>query len=156
MWKKISCEEKCKILFVFNLSEEEIKNNFGSTSIVFTQPISEHDFVSESKKIEIYKRLIEEFDLHDAVIKKHPRETTDYSLYFNNKIIDNIAPFELYELYGVRFSRAATLYSSVVNSFSYDLEVLYLGVEYDDELLAAIYLSFVSCCVDSDISRAYK
>ncbi|OBU32392.1 glycosyltransferase family 52 [Photobacterium phosphoreum] len=65
-------------------SELKIKRK---AQLLITQPLSEDNFISESQKILIYKKLIDK-DLI-LIIKPHPRELTDYKKHFKNAIVIN-------------------------------------------------------------------
>lgn len=65
--------------------KEEIKDK---SILLITQPLSEDDVLSEFEKIEIYKEILGEFiNSEYLIIKPHPRERTDYKLYFPNATI---------------------------------------------------------------------
>jgi len=135
LWGDLSLVYQNKILDVFNVNIDELKKLGSHKNIIFTQPISEQGFVTEEHKLSIYKRIIKEYGEGDCVIKVHPREQTDYKKHFSDVVIDNNAPFEIYTLLGVNFKMAITLYSSVVYSFTYPIDVVFLGVKYDSKLL---------------------
>ena len=61
-------------------------------SILFTQPISEAGIVSEVEKVQVYREIIEKYKID--MIKPHPRDYTDYSLYFECDVIDKFIPAE--------------------------------------------------------------
>ena len=133
-WKLLTDGETQNILNVFDVKDDDIEKFSRCNCILFTQPVSEHGFVSEQKKVAIYRKVIDSYSDYKVIIKKHPRETTNYQDYFDCEVISSSAPFEIYELLGVRFAKAVTLYSSIVYSLSSDTDVDFLGVEYDDEL----------------------
>ena len=66
------------------------------------------------------------------LIKKHPREKTDYSLYFPNNIVMNQSiPMQLLTFNGVRFDEAYAIATTSIFDFPYHIKVGYIGSEID-------------------------
>ncbi len=88
---------------------KDLQENINSkkTFLLLTQWFSELGLMTEEEKVEIYKKIIKKYaeDDHIVIIKPHPKETTDYALYFPNTIIMPAAiPIEI-----------------IANSFVFDL-----------------------------------
>jgi hypothetical protein len=131
-FKSISTAEREIILQVFGVPVNN--SNSSKRSLLVTQPFSEDGFVSEQKKISIYKKLIKS----DTVIKPHPREVTDYSCHFTNEVMQYDVPLELYVLSGYDFYLYITVYSSIVFSLSEDSQIQIMGVDFDKELYEGV------------------
>lgn len=71
---------------------ENFSLELNNKNILFTQPISEAGIVSEVEKVRIYREIIDKHKID--IIKPHPRDYTDYSLFFECKIIDKYLPAE--------------------------------------------------------------
>lgn len=130
---KIQESDKDKILNVF-LKEEEIKNikNFENNLLLITQPLSEDGKMSESKKINIYKKIISNYNNYNIFIKPHPREKTNYIKQFKDIVVlDKGFPLEILNFYGKSlFKIGITLFSSAINNISFIEEKIILGVNY--------------------------
>ena len=89
---------------------------FDKASIILTQPLSEDGFISESQKIELYEEIVNKMDSNNnIIIKKHPREITQYN--FQNVIeIDGSFPSEIFTLLDIEFEKAIGICTSAVNS----------------------------------------
>lgn len=134
-WKELSCEEKIKICNLFGLELLSIPNREQIQNILITQPLSEDGLISEVEKVKLYSFILKKYiDNNETVLlKKHPRETTDYSSFLKTEYVvelGGVVPFELLSLVGIKFERVITIFSSVINSFDYELEVVFLGREY--------------------------
>lgn len=84
-------------------------------SVVFTQPLSEDGYISEQRKVEIYKTICAWFDSDQTILKVHPRDTSDY---FGAKanVLQESFPGELFHVLGIRFGTAVGLCTSAVNN----------------------------------------
>lgn len=106
LWKV--CNQK-----VINRIFEFDKNLYDNKSVIITQPLSEDGICSENRKIEIYNDLIKQ-SAYPVIIKRHPRDTTDYSNCFKEVIVDEADyPFELLILNKANFNQILTVTSTV-------------------------------------------
>lgn len=115
VWNSKNKSEQKKILSILNINLENIYKLKSRSYILYTQPLSEDGIISEKEKIELYNKILDSYDISKLVIKPHPREITDYSLYFKKAYIfcDNI-PSELLPILGIEFDKAITLFSTAV------------------------------------------
>lgn len=82
----ITKEDIKQILHIFSLDRLN-KLELHEGTLLITQPLSEDRFISESDKIEMYKKVLKEnTNDKNIIIKTHPREKTDYFTYFNEDI----------------------------------------------------------------------
>ncbi|AYZ74731.1 hypothetical protein EGX98_02665 [Fusobacterium necrophorum] len=136
LWKKKTEEEKTKILKIFDFSIEKMKNLSAKNYILFTQPLSEDSVISEEEKIDIYKKVIKNYDKKKLIIKTHPRETTDYSKIFPEIAILNAKfPAELLFIFNIPFEKVITLFSTSVMIFENSVEIDFYGTEVNEKLL---------------------
>lgn len=142
LWNKKSFEEKEEILDIFSFDkniEEKIK---GRDIILFTQPLSEDDVITEEEKINIYKEIVKKYPKEKLIIKTHPREKTNYKERFKDYLVlDNPFPFEILNLLEVKFSKGVTLFSTAALSLGEDVEVDFYGTEVHPK----IFNRFGSC-----------
>ena len=135
LWKQKSIEEKKWILRFFDFQQKHLELLQSKKAILFTQPLSEDGVMTEEEKIEIYRKILEKEEIRELVIKVHPRETTEYTKYFDGvSVLQEKTPFELYLLYGLRGKRVITLFSTAVYGLS-DFEVIFYGTNGNRNLI---------------------
>lgn len=135
LWNSSSLSKQNLIRSVFNISDDDVAFISGRSSIVFTQPLSEDGIISEQEKIALYKKLIADADLNELVFRPHPREKTNYTLYFPNVLIfDKQIPFELMSLLGGEFKKVYTIFSTAVYSLPKDTLIVYGGTQMHPDL----------------------
>ncbi|HGY9592843.1 lipooligosaccharide sialyltransferase [Vibrio campbellii] len=71
---------------------DKVSPSLKNKKILFTQPISEAGIVSEDEKIQIYKEIIDKYNID--MIKPHPRDISNYSKSFKCSIVDKFIPAE--------------------------------------------------------------
>lgn len=115
LWNKKDYKEKMELLDILGVDVGRISILKDKSYILYTQPLSEDGIISEREKIQLYEKILANYDMNKIVIKPHPREKTDYQLFFKNIYVfyENI-PSELLPLLGVRFEKAITLFSTAV------------------------------------------
>lgn len=135
LWKSKSENEKQLIKEVFNFNDEIFNKVSGDTVMLFTQPMSEDGIISEERKIELYRKVIDKYPDKSIIIKAHPREKTDYSKYFPNcYVMKEKYPTELLGVMGIKLDRVVTLFSTAVFGFGKDVAIDFYGTEVDDKL----------------------
>ena len=115
-------------LFKFNLGEVDT----SKTDLLLTQPLSEQCLVTEQRKIEIYKSVIDAYP--NVIIKPHPHELTDYASHFENYVLERKTPVELYNLNTKKFHRVITIFSSGIDAIDAK-EKIQIGTESFPDLL---------------------
>lgn len=134
-WEESDESKKKKILYYYNLTKEDLNCLHNCDSVLITQTFSEDNIMSEEDKVEMYKRLISGIEIDHLLIKPHPRETTNYKLYFPNaNVFIKKIPIQLFELCNITFKKVYTVFSTAVFSFK-DAEVVFWGAEVDDRIL---------------------
>lgn len=109
-WNSLTPEQKNNVNKFFRFTNTD---EIEADVVILTQPLSEYGFITESEKINIYQKLISEYDGHNVVIRRHPREMTCYPDYFPNvKVNDSKVPIELILLNSPSIRRGVTLFSS--------------------------------------------
>ncbi|MGD8203038.1 polysialyltransferase family glycosyltransferase [Pantoea sp. FN0305] len=112
-WENLSSEQINKLLYLFN---EHSFPKFKKV-VIFTQPFSEDNLISEHDKREIYSFIIDYylqiFNLEDICIKPHPREITNYATLYGCDLVNTKLPAQIL-LFNSPPEVAATVYSSAV------------------------------------------
>ena len=130
LWNKKALEEQNEILDIFSFDlniKEKIK---GRDIILFTQPLSEDNVITEEEKLEIYLEIIKKYPKERLVIKTHPREKTNYKDIFKGYLVlDNPFPFEILNLLDIKFNKAITLFSTAALGLGEEVEVDFYGTE---------------------------
>lgn len=136
LWNKKSEEEKKIILNVFDFNPKILKKVNENTIMLFTQPLSEDNTISEKEKIKLYSKILEKYDNQSIIIKPHPREKTDYSIYFSGcYVMEEKYPVEILELVGINIKKAVTVFSSAVFGLGKNIEIDFYGTEVHPKLL---------------------
>lgn len=141
MFKRLSDDEIDDIAHVFDYQPLNIRHN-KDCSLLLTQPLSEDGYVTHSKKIKIYKYLVEKYAVGSLYIKAHPRETEDYSKIFPNAIIvkNNKIPIEVFLLKEkLHFKRVISTFTTAMDAIFCADEKIQMGLEwtlnFDEEKL---------------------
>ncbi|MGB5116736.1 MAG: glycosyltransferase family 52 [Providencia rettgeri] len=138
LFNSLKEEQKKEIFNIFNIPEI---NPLDNTVLILTQPLSEDRFMSERKKIEIYKNIITNYKNRKIYIKPHPRDMTNYSSIFksdNITIFPSTFPIEILNFKNIKFDTAATVCSGSIYNFHYPINVDILGTEEFPELIAPL------------------
>lgn len=136
LWRKKTKIEKEEILNIFGFDKNSIEKIKNKKSILFTQPLSEDNFITEKEKIRLYEKIISNYSLKELIIKKHPREKTDYKKYFYKiEIIEQNFPAELLNLLDIKFEKIITIFSTAALNFSKDSKIDFYGTKIHPNLL---------------------
>lgn len=136
LWNMKSDREKKEILELFEFSNEKIEYLKNKKNILFTQPLSEDGAITEKEKIDLYSKIIRKYDNEKLVIKKHPREKTDYKEIFNNiLVIEESFPAEILDFLDIKFEKIITIFSTAALNLSQDINIDFYGTEVEDKLL---------------------
>lgn len=132
LFKRLNDNDVDAIAYVFNYSPL-LSSPKKDCSLLLTQPLSEDGYVSHSKKIEIYKYLVQKYAIGTLYIKAHPREKEDYSKIWPNAVIlsNNKIPFELYLLKeNIHFKRAISTFTTAMDAIFCADEKIQMGLEW--------------------------
>lgn len=138
LWSLKTEEEKEEILAVFNFDRNILDEIKEKNIILFTQPLSEDNLITEDEKISLYRSVLKYIDLNKLIIKTHPRERTNYREIFSGALVlDNVFPSEFFMLFDIKFEKAITLFSTAVLNFKNIKEIDFYGTEVHPNLLKA-------------------
>lgn len=83
--------------------------------IIYTQPLSEDGYISESQKIEYFQEMVDYYGEGKKVfLKLHPRDTSEYHMPENCVLLPNYFPSELFNLLNIHFRFAVGICTSAV------------------------------------------
>lgn len=105
--------------------------------LLLTQPITEQSegYFSESEKIKVYRLLLKDYNESNVLIKVHPTEVTDYSLYFPSAgILTGVCPMELLSFLGIAFKKTITVNSTAIFNMKETGEKIIAGWDVTAEL----------------------
>lgn len=132
LWMKKTVQQQNEILHIFNLDSFNPDTFKKFDTLLITQPFSEmsNGRVSEQAKIDIYRKLISEYEEEKVLIKTHPGEKTDYTKYFPNACVLTIpCPLELFMLVNCHVNRAITVYSTAIFHLDNQVEKIITGYD---------------------------
>lgn len=135
LWNKKSDDEKEEILNIFGFDKSIVNSIKNRKYILYTQPLSEDEVLLENEKIELYSKILKKYDKNCIVLKKHPREKTDYKKIFPDiEVMDQVFPAELLTLLDIHFEKAITIFSTAALTDS-KVKVDFYGTEIHPKLL---------------------
>jgi len=111
-------------------AHQPIFNGSEKTICILTQPFFEDGYMSKERNLEIYKKYLNSTNTEDTQVflKIHPRESnTKYAELFSQFDItelDGSFPFELLELYRIKFDIGVSYNSTAVFSNSFSRRVI--------------------------------
>lgn len=140
LWRKKTKLEQKEILDLFGLSSNILEIFSKRKIILFTQPLSEDNVITEKEKIEIYSKIIKNYPKEEIIIKTHPREITDYKKLFPDLEVMNLqVPYELLQILKVEPEIGVTLFSTAALRVSKRVDF------YGTEVHPKIFKSFGNC-----------
>lgn len=132
LWQE-SCEEKKNfILNVFDLTPDELVVLQGCDVLVLGQPLAHDGYMTEAEQIEMTRRILAPYEPSRVLLKPHPRDPLKYAELFPDvRVWNKPTPMELISLCGAKFKKVVTVNSTAALSFSYSLELDWLGKNLD-------------------------
>lgn len=127
----LSEQEKRNLINCF--LNEELLLPTVKKMIVITQPLSEDGYLTENKKVEFYKKIIEKGkkEGYKVYMKQHPRELTNYKGLFHDVIfLPKLFPIELLNLSKeISFDLGYTFFSSSLDNLQNVKNKVVLGMD---------------------------
>ncbi len=127
LWNESSESKKAFVKSIFGLTEH--KKIEKENSIMFlTQPFVKDDVLTEKEYIELLNNVFAKYDKQKLLIKRHPRDTFDYTKHFGNiKIYDDAINLELLVIIGMKIQKVVAICSTSVDCIPEDIEVDWYG-----------------------------
>lgn len=120
LWIDLTKEQQEEILSIY-VDEKDLDELFSTNRsiILLTQCFSEDGVWTEDEKVATYKRLLSGYSLNEVIIKKHPREKTDYKKIFPEAmVINSPIPFQLLNVLNLNLRTAITYSSTAIYCLS--------------------------------------
>lgn len=136
LWNTIDKESRNRILEIFGLDLKKLEAIGRKSVILFTQPFSEDRVITEKEKIDLYKKIVKNYNRNELIIKNHPREKTNYEKIFSDiTILERGFPSELLTLVGIKIKKVITISSTAISIFSKKAEIDFYGTEIHPKIL---------------------
>lgn len=134
LWKSFSDYKKKRILEIYNVTEKDLEVFKKVEYILLSQPLYP-DMVSEDEHRHLFEKVLSKYDREKVLIKTHPRDKFDYCKnYPGVAMFNKPIPAEIFNLIGLKFKKAITMFSGSVRQF--DCEVDWYGTEISDKIVA--------------------
>lgn len=129
LWDKASEEKKKFILYVFDITEEDIQLISQRPIIFFSQPLDTDYNINKDEYLKFLNKILSKYNHSQLLIKLHPRDTFDYQHYFPDiKTFSKPVNVELLTVLGLSFKKAITIFSAAVFNLSENIEVDWFGM----------------------------
>lgn len=136
LWNKCNESKRNFINRVFGIDDKVCNQLKERKKILLTQPFSEDGFLSEEEKMTVYATILDVIGRDDVVIKRHPREKSDYRRFFPQvEVFDLSVPMQLVMLNDICFEEAYTIFSSAVFGFPQKIRIGFIGSQISQKLL---------------------
>lgn len=134
LWNTFSEWKREYIMNVYNFSTEDFDLIKMKNIILFTQPLYP-DIVSAKEHERIYRAIIEKYPKEKLLVKTHPRDKFPYEKISEKlTIFRKMLPSQIFDMLGIKFKTAVTVYSSAAKNFEYPITIDWYGTECSDEL----------------------
>lgn len=135
IYEQISCKKKEFLLKVFSIDDYKCVNWENKEVILFTQPLFVDKLCSKMEHQRIYSDIINKYPKDKLIIKVHPRDTFMYeNISSEITIVRGSIPSQLFDLLGIHFQCAATVFSTSVLSIPYPIKIDWWGTKISEEL----------------------
>lgn len=139
LWENKTFAQKKEILKFFGFNSNIIQEMKNKKNILFTQPLSEDGAITEEEKVLLYSEIISKYEKEEIIIKKHPREKTNYKKIFKEiLIIEDNFPAEFFFLLDIKFKKIITIFSTIAATLGKNIENIeidFYGTEINEKLL---------------------
>ena len=92
--------------------------------LIITQPLNQDGIISETRKFELYNNSLEPLNINEVYVKKHPRDTSNYSSFGWKEIGFDDTPIELLILLGLDFKKVITYNSTAIFRFTEEKRII--------------------------------
>lgn len=119
------------------ISQSQIYQMSQCKYLLLTQTFAEDGILPLEREIELYRQLLGDIDLHELVVKPHPREHIDKSQFFPGAKFFNVkCPMQLLAYCGFKPKTIYTINSTSVYTLPYkDVNIEFMGTECDERLV---------------------
>ena len=127
-WNDSSKSKKNLILNVFDISPRDLDVLKSKKIILLTQAFYDDKMVTQEEQVEIYRKILLNYNHKDVIIKPHPRDHINYSKLFPDILLfDKVVPMQFLSIIGIQFETVVTVSSSAVLSFGDNVKIDWYG-----------------------------
>ncbi|MDW6018299.1 glycosyltransferase family 52 [Vibrio plantisponsor] len=126
-WEQLDDKNKNFIINLFiSPKEKDLIHSLShrQSALILTQPLNQDQIISETKKLELYNNSIQSLHISEVYVKKHPRDTSNYSKYGWKELGFNETPIELLILLGLDFKKVITYNSTAIFRFTEENRII--------------------------------
>ena len=128
MWDQSSQSKRQFINEIFDISIDDLNLCRSKRIIFFSQPFVGDRILTEREYAEILQRIFRKFPTDEILIKLHPRDDFDYTIYFpETSVFKKKVNMQVLQLNGVVFDKAVTICSTAVVALPDTTEIIWLG-----------------------------
>lgn len=131
LWENASKTTQSKILEIYGITTQDLKELQNRKILVLTQPLSQDLIITRKEEIILYKNLLINENYDNIVIKTHPREIdTSYEKIFPGAyVFRKKVPAQLFNLLNIPFEKVYTLFSTAAFDYIGKAEVIFKGTD---------------------------
>ena len=130
LWGKAEDEKKEFILYLFDITPDDISLLKTTPIFFFSQPCVVDGILTNTEYVGLLSKIFSKYDLTKLLVKTHPRDTFDYKKYFPEvKVFAKPVNMQLLSLLNLSFEKAVTIFSSAVFDLPENIEVDWFGVD---------------------------
>lgn len=127
-WARSSLGKKQLILSIFDISPDLLEKMKAKKIVLLTQAFSADHFVTEEEQVDIYRKILSNYNPNDVIIKPHPRDKIDYKKFFPTiTCFDKVVAMQFLAILGIKFERVVTVSSSSALSFGLGVQIDWYG-----------------------------
>lgn len=127
-WNNSPEGKKQLILSIFDISNSDLEDIKKKKVMLLTQAFYDDKMVTEDEQIKIYRKILDNYDHNEVIIKAHPRDRLDYRKAFPDIMyFDKVVPLQFLSIIGIKFSHVATVSSSSALSFGDNIKIDWYG-----------------------------
>lgn len=129
LWDRSTEEKKKFILYVFDVTDDDVQMLSQKSTIFLTQPLVFDKLVSEQDYVSLLNEAFAHYDINDMVIKTHPRDTFNYKKHFPSiTVFDKPISMQLLSLIGIKIKKAVTFASTAVDILPDEVQIDWFGI----------------------------
>lgn len=131
LWDCSSEEKKKRILDIYGVTDEDVKQLKSRSILLLTQPLSQDLIISEEVRKQLLVDLIGDIDYSQITVKVHPRESFNpyYDYFPGIYVFEKKVPMQLLNLLDINYDKVLTLFSTAAFDYMGKSEIVFKGSE---------------------------
>lgn len=127
-WNDSSESKKKLILNIFDISPKDLDILKSKKIILLTQAFYSDKMVTEEEQVDIYRKILLNYNHNEVIIKPHPRDHINYSKLFPDILLfEKVVPMQFLSIIGIHFETVVTVSSSAALSFGDNVKIDWYG-----------------------------